>query len=280
MSISVDVKRKQTSVIFEKYGPWAVIAGASQGSGESFSRLLAEAGFNLILVARRQEPLDRLAVELRKQHGINVRILALDLMRQDAAEAMFAAAADIEVGLYVSNAGSDMHMGTFLSRSLEGNLDIVNFNVRTVTAACYLFLEPMCARGRGGIVLMSSVSAIAGGQPGAGLYSATKAFGLTLAESLYSELREQNIDVIGIGAPPMMTPTLLEYGISFGDSNPYEPAEVASAALALLGKTPSYIFNFIGVDTEPGEVTAAARHARMKAVKIGFDNLLQAGKST
>lgn len=278
MSNDVILKSKQTSINFEKYGPWAVIAGASQGSGECFSRQLAEAGFNLLLIARRQEPLDQLANELRKEHGIDVRTLALDLMREDAAQTMFAATSDIEVGLYVSNAGSDMHMGPFLSRSLEKTLDVVNFNVRTVTAACYLFLGPMCARGRGGIILMSSVSAIAGGQPGAGLYSATKAFDLTLAESLYAELREQNIDVIGIGAPPMMTPTLLEYGISFGDSKPYEPAEVASTALALLGKTPSYIFNFIGVDTEPGETTAAARHARMNAVKVGFENLMKAGK--
>jgi len=280
MSNDIIVKSKQALISFEKYGPWAVIAGASQGSGECFSRQLADAGFNLVLIARRQEPLDRLADELRKQHGITVRTLALDLMREDAAQTMFAAAADIEVGLYVSNAGSDMYMGTFLSRSLEKNLEIVNFNVRTVTAACYLFLGPMCARGRGGIVLMSSVSAICGGQPGAGLYSATKAFDLTFAESLYAELHEQNIDVIGIGTPPMMTPTLKEYGISFGDAKPYEPAEVASTALALLGKTPSYIFNFIGVDTEPGEVTAAARHARMKAVKTGFENMLKASKST
>jgi uncharacterized protein len=276
MSSVIRAKNTQGSINLAKYGPWAVIAGASQGSGECFSRQLAAAGFNLVLIARRQELLDRLADELRKQHGIDVRTLALDLMREDAAETMFAAAADIAVGLYISNAGSDMHMGTFLSRSLEKNLDIINFNVRTVTAACYLFLGPMCARGRGGIVLMSSVSAITGGQPGAGLYSATKAFDLTLAESLSSELREQNIDVIGIGAPPMASPSLLEYGISFSDSQPYEPSEVASTALALLGKTPSYIFNFIGVDTEPGEVTTAARHDRMKAVKAGFENLLKA----
>ena len=276
--MSANTKAENKPINLQKYGPWAMIAGASQGSGECFSRQLAQAGFNLVLVARRQEPLDSHADELRKQHGITVRTLSLDLMHEDAAQTMYAATADVEVGLYVSNAGSDMHLGAFLSRPLEKNLDIVNFNVRTVTAALYLFLGPMCARGRGGIVLMSSVSAMCGGQPGAGLYSATKAFDLTLAESLSAELREQNIDVIGIGASPMMTPTLLEYGVSFGNAKPYEPAEVAATALALLGKTPSYIFNFIGVDTEPGEVTAASRHARMKAVKIGFDNMMKVNR--
>jgi short-subunit dehydrogenase len=265
-------------ISLEKYGPWAVVAGASEGSGEQFSRQLAAAGFNLLLVARRHEPLDRLAAELRQQNAVDIRTLALDLTREDAAETMFAAAADIEVGLYVSNAGSDMHQGTFLSRPLEKAVAIINLNVRTVTSACYLFLGPMSARRRGGIVLMSSVSALVGGQPGAGLYSATKAFDLTLAESLWSELREQNIDVIGIGVPPMATPTLLEYGISFGDAKPYDPAEVVSTSLAQLGKVPSYIFNFIGVDTEPGEVTAAARHQRLSAVKAGFNAMLEAHK--
>lgn len=278
MADDLETVGRRGLIDLDRYGPWAVVAGASQGSGECFSRRLAAAGFNLVLIARREDPLARLAEQLRVENEVTVRTMSLDLMRHDAAEIMFAATTDIQVGLYVSNAGSDMYMGSFLSRSLEKNLEVINLNVRTVSAACYLFAGPMCARRRGGIVLMSSVSALCGGQPGAGLYSATKAFDLTFAESLHAELRDHNVDVIGIGAPPMMTPTLLEYGISFGDAKPFDPDDVAATALARLGETPSYIFDFIGVETEPGERSAAARHARMKAVKTSFDELLKGRK--
>ena len=263
------VVENSNSSILEKYGPWAVIAGASEGTGAEFARQLAGAGFNLMLVARRQEPLDQLADELRRSNGVEVSTLSLDLMREDAAQEMFLAANDIEVGLYISNAGSDAVAGTIMSRPLEKALAIINLNVRTVTSASYLFLGPMCKRGRGGVVLMSSVSGLVGGQPGSGMYSATKAFDLALAESLWSELRADKVDVIGIGAPPMATPIALSTLEMLGATwdGLYEPAEVVRVSLAKLGLQPSYIFDFVGVETEPGEVTATKRHTRMKSVE-------------
>ena len=101
------------------------------------------------------------------------------------------------------------------------------------------------------------------------MYSATKAFDLALAESLWSELRADKVDVIGIGAPPMATPIALSTLEMLGATwdGLYEPAEVVRVSLAKLGLQPSYIFDFVGVETEPGEVTATKRHTRMKSVE-------------
>lgn len=260
------VSPETQNITSERYGPWAVIAGASEGTGAEFSHQLAAAGLNVMLVARRREPLEHLAAEIRAKYGVDVRVMIQDLSHPDAAEKMFAAAADIEVGMYVSNAGaSDVVVAGILEQPLDKLAAHINFNVVTVTKACLLFLGPMCRRGRGGVVVMASVSGLIGGQPGASLYSSVKAFDLVWGESLYFECRRHGVDAIAIGAPPMATPMAKEKNMDMAGL--YEPADVVRTSLAALGRQPSHIFNFVGVDTEPGEVTTARRHARMEAVR-------------
>lgn len=268
----------------EKYGRWAVIAGASEGTGAEFARQLADAGLNLMLVSRRADALEDLAQRLRDGRSIQTRTLALDLSAPDAPHRMFAAAADIEVGLYVSNAGADTDFRPVLDRPLEAMQSLIQFNVSNVTTACYLFLRAMRLRNRGGAVIMSSVSGLVGGQPGSGLYSATKAFELVLAESLHIELRPHNVDVIGVAAPPMATPAAVRALEQAGTASPnvisalYKPADVVRTVLSMLGKTPSCVFDFVGVDTELGAVTASARHRRIKAVEAAVAKLFPPAK--
>ena len=267
-----------------KYGPWAVIAGASDGTGAEYARQLAAAGINLLLVSRRQEVLDKLAAELHADHNIETRTLALDLYAEDAPDRVFAAARDLEVGMYVSNAGADKDFRPMLDRSLDEMLALIRFNVINVTKASYYFLQPMRKRGRGGAVIMSSVSGLVGGQPGSGLYSATKAFELVFAESLWAELRGDNVDVIGIAAPPMATPTAVEILGAVGMAKPeilaglYRPDDVVSSVLSMLGKEPSHVFNWPGVDIESGDATAATRHGRIKAVEDSIVKLFGMNK--
>src|ERR1700739_2525300 len=102
MSAQLNAPRK-SEAMRAKYGPWALIAGASEGTGAEFARQLAAAGLNCVLVARRLEPLQRLSEELHSQHKVQTRVLTLDLSADDAAERMRAACADLEIGLYVSN---------------------------------------------------------------------------------------------------------------------------------------------------------------------------------
>ena len=134
----------------DKYGPWAVIAGASEGTGAEYARQLAALGIHCLLVARRTEPLQQLARELEERYHVQTRVLSIDLSTPDAAQRMKAAAADIEIGLYVSNAGADPTGKYFLDVPLDQSHRLINLNVRTVVDAVYAFAPPMKARGRGG----------------------------------------------------------------------------------------------------------------------------------
>ncbi|HPA27180.1 MAG TPA: SDR family NAD(P)-dependent oxidoreductase, partial [Acidobacteriota bacterium] len=89
----------------EKYGRYALVTGASAGIGEAFARLLAKRGFDLILVARREEKLDLIAEELRRKHGIEIMVIPMDLTLEDSADELFRKVGEFDVGLLVNNAG-------------------------------------------------------------------------------------------------------------------------------------------------------------------------------
>jgi uncharacterized protein len=226
-----------------KYGPWAVIAGASEGTGAEYARQLAAAGIHCLLVARRAEPLEKIARELTGQYKVQARVLTVDLSAADAAQRMKEAAAGLDVGLYVSNAGADSTGLHFLDVPLERSHRLINMNVRTVIDAVYTFAPSMKARGRGGIVLMSSGAAL-GGQPRLAMYSGTKAFELNFGESLWIELRKFGVDVLTVAAPAMDTPVLRD-ALAARNLQPqgvYDPKEVVQIALQYLPAGPSYVF--------------------------------------
>ena len=218
-----------------RYGPWALVTGASEGIGESFARALATRGLDLLLVARRPGPLEALAAELRAAHGIRVRTGAADVARPDLLAVLDALAGEDEVGLVVHNAAFSA-LGPFLDRPLDDLMKVIDVNCRAPLAMAHHFGRSMAARGRGGIVLMSS---LAGGQgcPMVIAYAASKAFETVLAEGLWDELRPAGVDVLACRAGPTRTP-------SYEASRPrkkvpmMEPGPVVEAALAALGKKP------------------------------------------
>ena len=226
-----------------KYGPWAVIAGASEGTGAEYARQLAAVGIHCLLVARRAEPLGKIAQELSEKYRVQTRVLSVDLSAPDAAQRMKDAVVDVEVGLYVSNAGADSTGMHFLDVPLERSHRLINMNVATVVDAVYAFAPAMKARGRGGIVLMSSGAAL-GGQPRLAMYSGTKAFELNFGESLWIELRKSGVDVLTVAAPAMDTPVLRE-ALAARNLQPqgvYDPKEVVKIALEHLPAGPTYVF--------------------------------------
>ena len=174
----------------DRYGPWAVIAGASEGVGAAVARQLGERGVNVLLVARQQEKLD----EVARTVNSTSRTLQLDLTRDDAWDTLADATADLEVGLLVYNAGA-----VAPRRLLDGPIDVwrdvVSRNCSLVLEAVHHFSGPMATRGHGGIVLVSSHAAWAG-TAGLAVYGATKAFQLVLAESLWAELAPAGVDVL------------------------------------------------------------------------------------
>jgi short-subunit dehydrogenase len=244
-----------------RYGAWAVIAGGSDGSGACFAHEIAASGINLLLIARRHGPLDALAEELRRTYGVAVRTLSMDLGAPDAAQRIIDATGDLEVGLYVSNAGAETAVLPYLDMPIEMISRLIARNVTTVAEICHHFGRVMRERGRGGLILMGSGAGL-GGQPGVAAYSGTKAFILNLAEALWSELRPFGVDVIGIAAPIMETPTLRK---TLGDvpiPGIHSASEVVRLTLERLRDGCSYIFAF-GQPAEESERQTRLRRDRV-----------------
>ncbi len=248
-----------------KYGPWAVVAGGSDGTGAWFAREIAASGINLLIIARRQGPLDAVAQEIRNDYGVEVRTLSLDLNSPDASQKMAEATKGLEVGLYVSNAGSEDGGHFFLDTPIENMRNLIARNVLTVMDACHHFGRAMRDRGRGGIILMSSGTGL-GGQPGVAAYSAAKGFVLNLAESLWAELRGAGVDVIGIAAPLMDTPSLQRILGGLQLPGILAPEEVVRDTLRRLSHTPSYVYAY-GEPPEESERQTKLRHDRVLAVE-------------
>lgn len=249
----------------DKYGPWAVIAGASEGTGECYARELAGMGINLVLVSRRQPALEALGAALKAEYGIEYRAVAQDLTEDGAGLRIVEAAAGLDVGLYISNAGAD-GFASFFEDSTEAAHRLVRMNISTLIDAANGFGKGLLARGKGGIIVMASGAGL-GGQPNLVLYSATKAFEINFAESLWAEYHERGIDVIGIAAPIMLTPTLLRMvPEGFDVSDVYDPADVTHNALAgLLAGEPLQI-----VPDGPGQEKQPQVQADRKTRLVGF----------
>jgi short-subunit dehydrogenase len=223
----------------ERYGTWALVAGASVGLGEAFARKLAGRGLNLLLVARGQAGLECLAAELRSAHGILVRTLAADLARPDLATVVQEFAAGLEVGLVVYNAAYST-IGPFLDRPVQDHLRVIDVNCRGPLLLAHLFGRAMVERKRGGIVLMTSLAGSQGG-PWIASYAASKAFNLILAEALWDELAASGVHVVACRAGATRTP-----GYESSKPRPskvplLDPSDVADKTLAALGRGPSVV---------------------------------------
>jgi uncharacterized protein len=221
---------------FNRYGPWALVAGGSQGLGASFADELARRGLNLLLIARKPGPLEETAARLRSRHGVQVRTASIDLAGPGFLDQVEAAAEGMEIGLLVCDA-AQAHTGRFLDADLESALRILDTNCRAPLSLIHRFGGMMAKRGRGGIVVMSSLSAF-WGSPYVAVYGATKAFLLNLSEALWRELGPRGVDVTVCTAGPVLTPNYIASKPAGAGPSALEmtPQEVASVALGALGR--------------------------------------------
>ncbi|MCU0701351.1 MAG: SDR family NAD(P)-dependent oxidoreductase [Myxococcaceae bacterium] len=219
-----------------RYGPTALVLGASEGLGAEFARQLAGRGLDVVLVARRADALAAIEAELSKQ--VKVRCVVADLATPGALATVAAATADLDVGLVVYNAALSP-LGPFLSQSLGENLKAIDVNVRGPVAFAHHFGARLAARGRGGLVLLSSLTAFQG-SPFVSTYGATKAFNLAFAEGLWFELKERGVDVLSVCAGATKTPNLLKAAPD-GAPGMLEPKQVVAEALDALGRAPTMI---------------------------------------
>jgi uncharacterized protein len=264
---SGDARSPAQRELHGRYGPWALIAGASDGVGAEFARQAAAAGINCILVARRLPLLDRLAQELKTQHGVEVITRSIDLSEPDAAAHMLGSAAGLEVGLFVYNAGADPFGTKFLDSSVADWGAVLRMNVHALLESCHAVARRMLESGGGGIVVVSSEAAFSGTSR-LSVYSATKAFGLNLGESLWAELSPAGVDVLCLVLGPTDTPTLRR---TLAERNvPLDavaqdlasPPAVVRAALEELGKVPTLVYR-MSADLAVGLESAALRRKRI-----------------
>jgi uncharacterized protein len=252
----------------EKYGPWALITGASEGTGSAFARQLADAGIHCILVARREAPLAALAAEIRAK-GVDCVTASVDLSASDATGRIVAAVGDRDVGLLISNAGADTNGALFLDQDIANWDQLVTLNIGTTMRNCHHFGRLMRTRGRGGIILVGSGSCY-GGLNGMGVYCGAKAFDLCFGEGLWAELRHANIDVLNLILGRTDTPAhrrLLERNGMPVPEGLASPVEVAKSGLAQLPHGP--VHNWGQANDLAGYAPSSpdARRARILAIE-------------
>ena len=222
----------------ERYGAWALIAGASDGIGEAFARASAERGLNVLLLARRAELLASLAEDIRARHGVEARSLVADLTVPDLDARVEAATRGLEVGLLVYNAGAVHGVGAFHEQPLAHAQQLVALNCTGPLLLAHRLGSAMRGRRRGGILLVTSMVALSGSAHVA-TYAATKAFDWVLAQSLWHELQPHGVDVLAAVVGMTKTPSLLASKPRFpAGVHAAEPGDVAPGALDFLGRGP------------------------------------------
>ncbi len=218
--------------LLDRYGPAALVTGASSGIGRAIAVDLAAAGFELVLVARRADALAALADELRGRTPAPVRALPADLGTAEGVERVLGSTADTDIGLCVAAAGYGSS-GPLLASPLDVEVDQLRVNCEAVLRLSHAFGHRFTARGRGGLVLMSSIVAFQG-TPWSAHYAATKAYVQSLAEALHVELDPAGIDVLAAAPGPTHSGFADRAGMTMGRA--LTPQTVARGTLDALGR--------------------------------------------
>lgn len=259
---------------YPKYGPWAVVAGGSEGVGAEFARLLAGSGINLVLVARKPGPLETTAADCRAL-GVEVRTLATDLTTSAAVETLTALTDGLEVGLLIYNAGANTCSAEFLDAELSDFQRVIDLNITTMMALTQHYGRLMRERRRGGILLVGSMSGYLGSVRHT-VYGGVKAYGRIFAEGLWLELREYGVDVLELVLGVTRTPAMERVGLNFDvpGMRVAEPADVAREGLEQLPHGPVYVAGGNAGDVarrnDPDRATVVAGAHRMMAKLMGL----------
>ncbi|HEY9103740.1 SDR family oxidoreductase [Chitinimonas sp.] len=176
-------------------GKWALVTGASSGFGMDFAGALAERGANLVLVARRREPMEALAARLRSDHGVKVEVIGMDLARPGVGLELkqLLSERDIAVDVLINNAGYGVY-GDFVEQALDRTLDMLQLNMLSLTELTHAFAADMVSRGSGHILLVASLGGYQA-TPTYAAYAASKAYVLLFGEALNTELAPKGVKV-------------------------------------------------------------------------------------
>ena len=222
----------------DRYGSWALVAGAAEGLGGAFAKALAAARMNLILVDHQEDLLNALLTDLEARFHIQARALHLDLADQDAVQRMMENLEDVDCRFIIYNAAFS-RVQSYLKNDRQMLDHYVQVNIQTPMQLTHAFCRRHQKRPdlKKGILLMSSMAGSWGTQLLAP-YGASKAFNQNLAESLHYELKDEGFDVLACIAGPTATPGYLD-SLPEGRRASFSamsPDRVATAALRAMGK--------------------------------------------
>ena len=219
-----------------RYGPVALVTGASSGIGLAIAEELAARGFDLVLTARRTDRLEAIAQRLLSKQGVRTRVIRADLADPVAPARLLAETQGCDIGMLVSNAGFHIR-GAFESTDASAMAKMLAVNCNAPMQLAHGFLPRLKARGRGGLIFTASVEGLIG-CPYSAAYSASKALVVSLGEGLWGECLGTGVDVLTLcpGAPPTEASTGME-----GLHGPQLAAEVARLTLDNLREGPTFV---------------------------------------
>jgi short-subunit dehydrogenase len=224
----------------ERYGPAALVTGASAGIGKSFAESLAAMGMDLVLVARRKAELDAVATAIANTHGVRITALPVDLSAPTAPQQIAAATATIDIGLIVSNAGYGMK-GEHAGHDAAALTAMLMVNCNAPLLLAHAFAPRLKQRGKGGMIFTSSVEGLMG-VPYSTAYAASKALVNSLGEGLWGELTPHGVDVLTLLPGATATDALRRAGLDPATMpNVMSPDDVARLALENIQNGPTYI---------------------------------------
>jgi short-subunit dehydrogenase len=205
----------------------ALITGASSGLGKEFSYLLAEKGYNVLLVARTEDKLSKIAEDISAKYKINANYIVMDLAEINSAELLFTKVKEksVDIDVLINNAGFGK-FGNFLKYDLDIYKKMSILNSCTVMALIYLFGKEMAKRGKGNILNVSSTAAFQP-IPLFAVYAATKSYVLSLSAALQKEFKEKGVTITTLCPGPTAT----NFGITAETRNTkiFNPGKVMDA---------------------------------------------------
>lgn len=213
----------KTKIDKNRFGPWALVTGASSGIGREFAEQIAASGINVILVARRERLLEELGQRLAKDFSVEYRVVAADLAQPDFLPKLAAATDDLDIGLVVSNAGTG-NPGTFLSLDRQDLEALLRLNTMSHLALAHHFGQKLAARRKGGLLFVGAMGVMLG-NPYMANDAAAKAYVLVLGESLHPAFRELGLHVSVLMPGPTETPVLAKFGFDVA-TMPMKPMAV------------------------------------------------------
>ena len=185
----------------------ALVTGASDGIGLEFSDILAARGYDLVLVARREDKLNEVSAKLSEKYGVNCTVMAADLSVPQAAQTLFQRTCEqnLQIDFLVNNAGL-LHNGVFTELSLAEQERMITVNVLALTSLSHLYANDMATRKKGYILNLASLAAWMA-IPNQNVYAATKAYVLSFTQALANEMKAANNGVVVSALCPGYTAT-------------------------------------------------------------------------